>query len=369
MNKTHDIISKIDNGLLCLFSPIAGCGLIDFEPLVRSLLSSDNAQDYKSTIRKYLSVFSDLNKSIGFTFIQVTNIDIAREKYTTKVITNVAGSAWIKGMHTEEDIEHDINKDLLNHYRSTKSHLTDLQTKKDLVIKEREATLRDKTLFDDSGRILPEILPENEKKAKETLADFQSRIDQLNVELRETNKPIEISMSKFNYYFSKGQNQSIESSFKQKSFQQNFRDLFNYYGFPEEDRNYSFERYVEEIHLHREEKTAVTEESLHLSAAPEKLLYIKYSGLYDTIKKICVNAKGDFVKSRAAKFISELTNESAANIETLLGHLDYFDPDVKRNTPYKTDKISKAINALLNVGLDVTKLQEISIKLQKLSEY
>lgn len=110
----------------------------------------------------------------------------------------------------------------------------------------------------------------------------------------------------------------------------------------------------------KQQKIEIADNLFSLGTAPEKLLYLKYSGLYESIKTTCVNKRGEFVKSRAARYIAHLTNESAANIETLLGQLDYFNPSVTKNTPYRADSVRNTIKALSEIGIDTSELEKIS---------
>jgi hypothetical protein len=120
-----------------------------------------------------------------------------------------------------------------------------------------------------------------------------------------------------------------------------------------------FEYYISQNPSSDNGELTISDNAFDLGTAPEKLLYLKFSGIYEMIKKVCVDDNGLFVKAKAARVIAHITNEKANNIATLLGKLDTFRKQDTKNTPYKKEAIERAIRAMSEDGLNTAKLEAV----------
>lgn len=124
--------------------------------------------------------------------------------------------------------------------------------------------------------------------------------------------------------------------------------------------NAKIERYLEKARKELttpQESKGILENIYHLETIPEKLLYLKYTGIYESLKEKHGESKGG--KAQLARIIGHILDKKASTIETLLGSLDYYQPKQTKNTVYKREAVEKVIRCLDEINLDTSELQGI----------
>lgn len=96
-----------------------------------------------------------------------------------------------------------------------------------------------------------------------------------------------------------------------------------------------------------------------LATINEKLLLLKYTGIYEQIKTTCGNNK-----KRMSELIGAITGQNAKAIQVTLNYIDtpYI---VNKNNPFSSQAINKVMVTLLQLNIDTSDLQEILLRLNK----
>jgi|GEM_PF-3927877 len=102
-----------------------------------------------------------------------------------------------------------------------------------------------------------------------------------------------------------------------------------------------------------------------LNEVRAKLLFIKYSGIYESIQTDLNNRTGKVVDAQAAKIISYLISEKPKYIISLMGSMRGFLKSQTKNTIYKKDAIESALKALDLCGYNTDELESILAKVSK----
>lgn len=96
-----------------------------------------------------------------------------------------------------------------------------------------------------------------------------------------------------------------------------------------------------------------------LNTINEKLLLLKYTGIYEQIKTTCSNNK-----KRMSELIGAITGQNAKAIQVTLNYIDtpYV---INKNNPFSSQAINKVMVTLLQLNIDTSDLQEILLRLNK----
>lgn len=96
-----------------------------------------------------------------------------------------------------------------------------------------------------------------------------------------------------------------------------------------------------------------------LATINEKLLLLKYTGIYEQIKTVCGNNK-----KRMSELIGAITGQNAKAIQVTLNYIDtpYV---INKNNPFSSQAINKVMVTLLQLNIDTSDLQEILLRLNK----
>lgn len=96
-----------------------------------------------------------------------------------------------------------------------------------------------------------------------------------------------------------------------------------------------------------------------LNTINEKLLLLKYTGLYEQVKTICDNNK-----KRMSELIGAITGLNARAVQVSINYIDT--PGVKnKNNPYTPPAIEKITNTLTHLNIDPSQLRAILLSQNK----
>lgn len=118
--------------------------------------------------------------------------------------------------------------------------------------------------------------------------------------------------------------------------------------------------------LKKESKEGIKENLFSLETAFEKMLFLKYSGILESLGNSFTKPDGSPNQVKIAKIIAYLTNETASNINTHLPYLfDHTKIGSGHNALYSEKSLEKAIQALSDSRLDTTEPQQKLLDIEK----
>lgn len=291
-NHIELLIDQIDAGLISLYNANEqGYNFTDFDFLIKDLLSSNQIDEYNHSVKKYLSVFSDLCQNVGVRIYQTIKVDLKNKKLTLKEIHHRSHFGDVPHLHEEKEIVQDISGNHFALYKSKK--------------------------------------PEDYKDVRVDYTKFAYYAADSKVEDKATIHNL--------FFFTK----------------EGYKAIFDTYSYNEKAPYVTFESYVKSLLNQAKSKSPRIEENLLLlESAYQKFLFIKYSGLLDSLMNLITKKDGTAHQKKIAKTIAYVTGESASNCNSYLPDLINDDKRTSNNANLYTNKnLRIVIKTLEDIGL------------------